>query len=209
MASYPTHLRHFEASLARVKQSGMLDSLFPEAIAKATVPWPRAPRLPGGFLFDRGAVGVEFEHERPAVAFLDPATLWASQPGVTRAGVEYYLGLRWWVTGETYADKHSVFNRLPVVEVRPDGKHVILNGHHRSSAALLQGRRLLARCVDTAYRPRVDLRAPGLAVGAWSDAQVADGVEQAKQLLQQGLAVRVAEEGTATAVVAELATGFT
>ncbi len=207
MGIYPVHLRHVEATLARQRGSGSLESLFPEAVPKATVPWPRAPRLPDRRLFDRVAVEAEFEHQRPAVGFFDPATLWASQPGVTRAGVEYYLGLRWWITGETYADRHSLFNRLPVIEVRPDGKHVILNGHHRSCAALLQDRPVLGRCVvpDGPHpAERVDLRVPGLVVGPSHLGSVAVTVEETVEAIVSHQVAVVPDDEVASQVIEAL-----
>jgi hypothetical protein len=63
---------------------------------------------------------------------------------VTRSGVEYYSGQEYDRTGETFADNEKAGNRFPVVYSRNDGTNIILSGHHRATAALLQGRPLRA-----------------------------------------------------------------
>ena len=80
----------------------------------------------------------------------DPRKLKSTQSAVTRTGVEYYLGDRYPTTGETYADQRNAGNKHPVVYSRPkmagEGwEHLILNGHHRAAAALLQEKSLKVR----------------------------------------------------------------
>lgn len=193
--SYPPHLSAATALVGRLWGSTDLAGVFPDAVAKATLPWPRAQRMPGGHLFDRPSLEAELAEPLPAIALLDPRTLWASQPYVTRAGVEYYLGDHWFRTGETYADQHVPFNRLPVVERRADGNDVLLGGHHRSCAALLTGQRVVARCIVHEGRDepveRVDLRLPSLAVGPWSAARSVDTATTAVDTVRRGERVTV------------------
>lgn len=202
MSAYPPHLSHVADEIARLHGTENLRRLFANDKALAAVPWPRSPRLRGGHLFDRGAVAEEFGQPLPAIAVLDSETLWASQPSITRAGVEYYLSDTWFRTGVTYADKTSEFNRLPVVEARPGGVNVILNGHHRSCAALLSGRRVLARLVGAGGSEieRVDLRLPSLAVGPWRNGKRVDSVEAAVKVIETGRAVSVQTEALAKEV---------
>jgi hypothetical protein len=80
----------------------------------------------------------------------DPRMLCSTQAAVTRTGVEYYLGGKYRTTGWTYADQHNLGNKHPVVYSRPkmagEGReHLILNGHHRAAAALLQGKYVKVR----------------------------------------------------------------
>jgi hypothetical protein len=193
--TYPPHLSDASALLDRLWGSADLARVFPNAIAKATLPWPRGRRLPGGRLFDRASLDAELAEPLPAIALLDPRTLWASQPYVTRAGVEYYLGSRWFRTGDTYADQHVMFNRLPVVERRADGTDVLLGGHHRSCAALLAGEPVLARCIVHVRREvdveRVALELPSLAIGRWSAAHAAGTVGEAVACIHTGARVRL------------------
>lgn len=208
MSAYPPHLSHIAEEIRHVRGSRDLARVFSGDKPLAAVPWPRAPRLPGGHLFDRVAVAEEFRHRLPAVALLHPDTLWASQPSVTRPGVEYYATPTWFRSGITYADQSSQFNRLPVVEVRPNDVCVILNGHHRSCAALLSGTHVLARLVwlgAATERSRVDLRLPSLAVGDWDDAQPVTSVCAAVDAIHDGVAVTVESDAIADQVIAALA----
>lgn len=80
----------------------------------------------------------------------DPRKLKSTQSAVTRTGVEYYLGDRYPTTGETYADQDNPGNKHPVVYSRrkmagEGWEHLILNGHHRAAAALLQEKSLKVR----------------------------------------------------------------
>jgi hypothetical protein len=87
---------------------------------------------------------------------VDPRRLKATQPSVTRAGVEYYMGEAHRRTGETFADRMSSGNRYPVIYSRTHpvtGRvdDMILSGHHRATAALLSGQFLRARYVEGGY----------------------------------------------------------
>ncbi|MFZ4434776.1 MAG: hypothetical protein ACOYOQ_16415 [Microthrixaceae bacterium] len=62
-----------------------------------------------------------------------------------RQHVEYYTTGEWERTGRTSADQDKASNLYPVVVIDHLGRHVIKAGHHRATAALLEGRPLLAR----------------------------------------------------------------
>jgi hypothetical protein len=130
-----------------------IESVFPEgSVGATTIPFPSASRLKGEPAFDREAVNQALAGPVRLSNF-DPRTLHASQPGVTREGVDYYLeetglnGFR--ATGRTFADQDQAGNRYPVVYRNPrSGQLVILSGHHRATAALVQARPLEAIYVD-------------------------------------------------------------
>jgi len=118
-------------------------------------PSPRVPfgqaghlktEITGAGLGRRDAVTARVLTARPQLEQVDPRRLLATQGGLDREGVRYYLGtgsLRW---GLTYADRDDVGNADPVILVRArDGARLILAGHHRATAALLRGQPLLAR----------------------------------------------------------------
>jgi hypothetical protein len=113
-------------------------------------PWPRVGRLKGEPAYDDELVQVELR-KKPADIVLqntDPRELWASQGGLVKQHVEYYLhDLTWKLTAEPSADKNQLGNRFPVVYFRDDGRRIILSGHHRAAAALLNGEPLKARIV--------------------------------------------------------------
>lgn len=119
-----------------------IESVFPEgSFSVTTVPFPSASRRKGQRLFDRRAVASKLSQPVELSKF-DPRTLHASQSGVTRDGVAYYLTPEYATTGRTYADMEKPGNRFPVIYRQPSGQLVILSGHHRAVAALVQGRPL-------------------------------------------------------------------
>lgn len=129
---------------------GDLDVYFKGA-AKAIVPWPSAGRRKG----EPRTPAASIEHLLAAPARLhevDPRTLSASQPWVLRTHTSYYLTGEWELTGRTSADMHSSANRYPTFAER-SGQLVIVTGHHRSLAALIQGRPVLARIVASDPQP--------------------------------------------------------
>ena len=124
--------------------------------SETVVPFGQAPFAKA---FDRDLVASHLAIHPPAVELerLDPRELLATQPGVQRPAVEHYLGPFYRELGVPFAEPHSPGNKYPVVYryVRPlDGRRevMILAGHHRSTAALLQGRRVLARVVEGPVR---------------------------------------------------------
>ena len=85
---------------------------------------------------------------RPNMQWADPRKMRASQGGVTRQGVRYYMSEEYKRTGLTYADRDQAGNRVPVLARFPDGTLLILSGHHRAVAALLAGEMLHANVFD-------------------------------------------------------------
>lgn len=128
-----------------------LSRMFPEGKPVTIAPWPMAGRRKSVKDYDKGAVERAVADPSHPVEDLDPRTLKSSQTGITRAGVEHYLGEDYSRTGRTYADQQQPGNRIPVVYRRKDGDRVepiILSGHHRAAAALLAGRQFRAKVVD-------------------------------------------------------------
>lgn len=125
------------------------DKMFGPSSPTTPTPWPSAPRTKTGPAWDRNRVNEELrrppteEHMRD----YDPRNLHASQPTIVRSHAEYYLGPQWANTGRTAADQGDVGNQYPFVYERRTGENVILAGHHRAAAALLQGRGIRARYV--------------------------------------------------------------
>lgn len=129
----------------RVWGCGGLDKVFGGDIA--TVPWPRAPR---GALGRDGLAALvsRLIGTPPALVDVDPRTLWANQPSVVRHHAAYYLTGQWERTGAPSADLEAPLNRYPVVVSDPRGRKLIVAGHHRSLAALIEGRPVRCRVVD-------------------------------------------------------------
>ena len=69
-----------------------------------------------------------------------------------RTHAAYYLTGEWEITGRTSADMHSIANRYPTFVDRR-GQLIIATGHHRSLAALIEGRPVLARVVADDPQP--------------------------------------------------------
>ena len=69
-----------------------------------------------------------------------------------RTHAAYYLTGEWEITGRTSADMHFFANRYPTF-VERRGQLIIATGHHRSLAALIEGRPVLARVVADDPQP--------------------------------------------------------
>lgn len=115
------------------------------------VPFPRAARLKAVKDYDEDLVRRSLR-EPPQLEEFDPRALHATQPNVTRGGVDYYMGGEYGRTGTTYADQGNAGNRHPFVYVREGMAEgpptpMLLSGHHRATAALLKGEPLRARIV--------------------------------------------------------------
>jgi hypothetical protein len=127
------------------------DRLFPGGGLRAAVPWPAAGRRKSVKDYDKGLVNHVLTHpEEHQMVHVDPTdpNLRATQPEVTRAGVQHYMGSDYARTGQTFADQHNLENEHPVVYDREDGQRLLLSGHHRAAAALLQGKQFTARVVS-------------------------------------------------------------
>lgn len=129
---------------------GELDACFKGA-PRIIVPWRSAGRLKS----EPRTPAARIEHiltAPPRLHEVDPRVLFASQPWVLRAHAAYYLTGEWELTGRTSADMHSSANRYPTVAERR-GQLIIVTGHHRSLAALIEGRPVLARIVADEPQP--------------------------------------------------------
>lgn len=122
-----------------------ISKLFPAGSAPTTVvPWPSGGRRKAATDYDASLVRLCLT-QPPWLDEIDPRRLWATQPGITHAGVEYYLNdPRYRRLGRTYADREKLSNAYPLIYRRDDGQNLILGGHHRSAAALLRGSPVLA-----------------------------------------------------------------
>jgi hypothetical protein len=116
--------------------------------AHIVVPWPRPGRPKHTSLYDRDVVG-RFVAGQPRLVEVDPAELFATQTWVVRSHVGYYLTGEWERTGRTSADMHQRANRYPLIYADERGRLIILAGHHRSMAARIEGRPVLARLVGS------------------------------------------------------------
>ena len=142
-----------------------IDKMFPEGGSEVqTTPWGQAGRRKDRQDFDPDLVRNAIQSPADDVTDIDPRHLLATQPSVTRGGVQHYMDdPTWRETGETFADKGNPGNRIPVVYSRqnefrtqdwqPEEEHLLLSGHHRAAAALLQGQQFPARHVRGGYGP--------------------------------------------------------
>lgn len=130
----------------RLYGCGTLDKVFTNH-DRVVAPWPRAPRRKHQPAFDRSVL-AGLEGVPADLVEVDPRCLWSSQPWVLRGHVAYYLTGRWERTGLTSADRHIELNRFPVV-IEQGARMVIAAGHHRATAALIDGRPLLVRQLAT------------------------------------------------------------
>lgn len=141
--------------------SNDIDHLFPDGKPLTVVPWEQMGRRKDRQDYDRGLVRATLakppsEHEFEEI---DPRTLHATQPSIVRDGVSHYLEHDY-RTGNrpTYADQDMVGNRHPVVYRRADlhgrePQNLLLSGHHRAAATLLQGRQFRARVIEGGWGP--------------------------------------------------------
>lgn len=79
---------------------------------------------------------------------IDPRTVQASQPGLQGAAIRHYLTVPYEATGELFDKTRNASNDWPVVfKDVGSGELIVLQGHHRTTAALLAGRLVRARVV--------------------------------------------------------------
>lgn len=135
-----------------------VDNLFPHGAPITSTPWAGMSRQKKVKDYDPGVVR-EALSAPPVLSEVDPRDLRSTQPMVTREGVEYYSGDTYAQTGRTFAEQGNVGNRHPFIYRREDGQNLILAGHHRAAAALVQGRPLRAQVVEGPWGP---LRRPDL-----------------------------------------------
>jgi hypothetical protein len=111
---------------------------------RAVCPWRSARRLKGKPLVEPGPV-VAVLTGSPYLADVDPRQLHCTQTWVLHHHVAWYLTGQWERTGTTSADRGKAHNRYPLIYQDQWGDLVIAAGHHRSMAALIEGRPVRAR----------------------------------------------------------------
>lgn len=140
--------------------AGDIDRVFPEQKPQTMVPWDQMGRRRDRQDYDRALVS-DTVRKPPGPGDMhefDPRSLRATQPSITRAGVAHYLEHDYRHGGPTYADQDNVGNRVPVVYRRAslvggESQDIILSGHHRAAASLLQGRQFRARLIEGPWGP--------------------------------------------------------
>lgn len=116
-------------------------------------PWPSAGMRKDRHTWHQPTITEHLSREPEAheMRDVDPRVLHATQPEVTRAGVEHYLSPEYQRHGRLFADEHNAGNKRPVVYVRHEegGKTtpMLLSGHHRAMAAMMSGKPLHARVI--------------------------------------------------------------
>lgn len=84
---------------------------------------------------------------------LDPRRLEASQYGLRRAALLHYLKDTYDITGQLFDRGRNESNDWPVVfEDSVSQRLIILQGHHRSTAALIGGRFVRARLIQGKFK---------------------------------------------------------
>jgi hypothetical protein len=152
------HTPDVSSTLSHLYGSQDLDLLFPEQIAKAPSPFPRVAQRKHQQTYDPALVHEELskpvtEH---SLVDVDPRMLKGTQPHVIRPATQHYMGGEYERTGRTWADREKVGNQFPFVYGRHkngETEDIILAGHNRAAAALLQGRPLRARRVEGGWGP--------------------------------------------------------
>jgi hypothetical protein len=129
----------------RAYGTGRPEFLFGEG-QTAPAPWPNAGKTKKGPAWDKDTVHRALSKD-PVLEDYDPRNLHASQPSIVKTHVDYYMSDSYRRTGATAADAGNVGNQYPTVYHTPDGKRLLLSGHHRAAAALLQGQPLRARTI--------------------------------------------------------------
>lgn len=151
MATATSHQQYTFGRVHAAYGSNNLNTVFGETSQTAPAPWPSAGKTKKGTPWDREAVADALRRP-PELSDVDPRNLHATQPSVVRHHAEYYTGGEYERTGATAADQGNVGNQYPVVYRSPDGRNLLLSGHHRATAALVQGRPLRARVVNPGAR---------------------------------------------------------
>ncbi len=159
--------------LDRLWGCGDLDQLFAGGADRTATPWRQAGRPKNESRFDHDAV-VSMLNQPVNLVEFDPREVWAHQPGIVRHHVRYYTTGQWEVSGHTSADHFKEANRFPVIVPDYRGRPLILSGHHRTAAALIEGRPVRARvaALNAAFHVTPNLRVDP-AVGAIDDASAA------------------------------------
>jgi hypothetical protein len=83
---------------------------------KVVTPWQSAGRQKSGPGYDPQLVHNALKDPSAHMREIDPRHLHATQPMVTRQGVDYYSGSEYRETGRTFADQSCI--KMPVVGTR-------------------------------------------------------------------------------------------
>lgn len=137
-----------------------IDAMFPEGALMRPVPWEQASHRIDRGDYDRPAVR-RFANREPRLGdfhVFDPRDLRATQPNVLRQHVQHYLSGEYRRRGITSADIDNPGNKHPIIYVREGlegrpSENLILSGHHRAAAALLQGGQFRARMLEGPWGP--------------------------------------------------------
>lgn len=138
-----------------------IDRLMPPGgVGYTMVPWPSASRLKHYEDYDNSLV-QEALRRPPQLREIDPVDLHSTQNSIIRHHVEHYLSGEYEKTGQTSQHDYSVGNRFPVIYRREpspinpssESQNMILAGHHRAAAALVQGRPLRAIYLEGPWGP--------------------------------------------------------
>lgn len=121
-----------------------ITALVGAAAQQIPAPWPSVDRAGIRSTVDQRLVDETLATPVELIE-LDPRTLWGSRPSLLRDHLDYYCTGQWERTGRTSADEDEEVNRFPVVIPDRQGRLVIIEGHHRAAAALLEARTLRAR----------------------------------------------------------------
>lgn len=190
------------APVARLWGCGSLEPVFHGAPI-TTLPWPPVPRRKHALRVAPDLVEAVLAGP-PHLVDLDPRRLFATQRSVVHQHAAYYLTGEWERTGRTSADQASIANRYPLVVV-DRGRPVIVGGHHRALAALVEGRPVRARVAPAGP---VTARAvtPRLFVGAGLSLPHTDATDPAAaaEAITAGLTVLVPHADQVAAVLDRL-----
>lgn len=131
-----------------------LDSVWPvDSSPTKVVPWKQFSRRRDVQDYD-GALVREALLNPPELQLIDPRGLRATQPSITRTGVDFYANDEAYrLTGQTHEFGDKLGNRYPFIYLREDGQALILAGHHRATAALLKGEPLEAIVISGPWGP--------------------------------------------------------
>lgn len=131
-----------------------LDAVWPiDGSPTKVVPWKVQGRRRDVQDYD-GALVREALLNPPELQLIDPRGLRATQPNITRSGVDYYFNDESYrLTGKTHEHGEKLGNRYPFIYLREDGEALILAGHHRAAAALLKGEPLEAIVISGPWGP--------------------------------------------------------
>lgn len=121
--------------------------------ALGTGPSPLVPFPPAGQRKDKHPYDESLVHEAirsgQKAEPMDPRRLKSTQPSLDRAGVRHYMENP---HGPLYNEGTDPGNKTPIVYHR-NGNPILLSGHHRATAALLQGEQFHAIQVHGDWGP--------------------------------------------------------